>query len=396
MLLLLAERLNAVWPGLAGGQGLERITTRTALAAVATFLVALVLGPRVIGWLRRHFREPVKTASAELARLHQTKRDTPTMGGVFILGGLVAAVAVCGDWSNPFLPIAVSLALALGGVGAYDDLVKLTTERRGLSARGKFVAQCAIALAAAVLVYRWHASVDGGLTLVLPIAGRFEMGWAFVPLATLVIVASSNAVNLADGLDGLAGGCLVCGVRRVGRGGLCRGARRVGGVSGRAPYRRRRRNGGGGGRAGGWVAGVLVVQLSSGFAVHGRRRLAAAGRIVGPGGGRLPTRDLAAGDRRRVRGRGRQRDDASDVVSLDGATRFSVAPLHHHFQLRGWPEDKIVVRFWIAGGLCAILGLAGLKMHAPDVSPASQTAAERPLPAGEPPSQEPPAIAELF
>ena len=94
--------------------------------------------------------------------------------------------------------------------------------------------------------------------------------------------------------------------------------------------------------------------------------------------------------------------EAASVIVQVGWFRYSgrriflCAPLHHHFQLRGWPEDKIVVRFWIAGGLCAILGLAGLRMHGGEVRPALQVADESPTPAVTAPGQEPDAIAELF
>ncbi len=129
MLLLAAKRLSAMGPGLAGGQVLGHITPRAALAAAATFLLALLAGPRLIAWLSRRFTEPIKSASPDVERLHAAKRATPTMGGVFIIGGWLAALAIFGDWSNPYLPIAVALAVALCVLGACDDLVKLTTAR---------------------------------------------------------------------------------------------------------------------------------------------------------------------------------------------------------------------------------------------------------------------------
>ncbi len=396
MLLLLAERWNAVWPGLAGGAGLERTTSRAALAAVATFLIALVSGPLVIRWLRRRFREPVKTASADLARLHAAKNDTPTMGGVFIVCGIIAAMTVCGDWSNPYLPVAMLLTVALGAVGVYDDLVKLSTERRGMSARGKLAAQCAIAFVVAVLVYRLHATVDRGLELTLPVAGTVELGWLFVPLATLVIVASSNAVNLADGLDGLAGGCLVC---------ACGALAVVAYAAGHAEWARYL---GVPHIAGAGEMTVVAAALVGGLLAFLWFNCHPASVFMGDAGS-LPLGGLlgllAVVCRQEmllvVIGGVFVVEAASVIVQVgwfrySGRRIFRCAPLHHHFQLRGWPEDKIVVRFWIAGGLCAILGLAGLRMHGGEVRPALQVADESPTPAVTAPGQEPDAIAELF
>ncbi len=127
MFLFLIDRLMALWPSLGIWDGLEKITFRASLAALAGFTLALVCGPRLIVWLRARFREPIKNASAEVARLHHAKQATPTMGGIFIIAGIVAGTLAFGDWSNPYLPIAMLTVLALGAVGACDDLIKLTT-----------------------------------------------------------------------------------------------------------------------------------------------------------------------------------------------------------------------------------------------------------------------------
>ncbi|KKK62426.1 hypothetical protein LCGC14_3004440, partial [marine sediment metagenome] len=97
-MLYLAELLAARWPGLCHWQGLERITPRAALAALVTFVLALAGGPALIAWLTARFREPVKCDSAEIARLHRAKNATPTMGGIVIVGGLIAGLFVFGDW----------------------------------------------------------------------------------------------------------------------------------------------------------------------------------------------------------------------------------------------------------------------------------------------------------
>ena len=184
----------------------------------------------------------------------------------------------------------------------------------------------------------------------------------FVPLAALVIVGSSNAVNLADGLDGLAGGCLVCATGGVGGGGLRQRVMPSGPLTWALPHM----SGAGemlvvAAAMIGGVLGFLVVQLPPGLGLHGRHRVAAAGRVAGTAG-----RDRAAGvaagrDRRRVCRRSGQRDRASRLVSLARKRVFRCARCTITFNCTGWPEDKIVVRFWIAAALCAIAGLAALK-----------------------------------
>lgn len=375
MLPFLAERLDALWPALRRWQELDGITPRAALAAVATFLVALVGGPALIAWLAARFREPVKCASPEIARLHEAKRSTPTLGGVFIVGGLVAGTLVFGDWTNPYLPIVLAATVALGVLGACDDWIKLRTAHRGLGARSKLAAQIAIALVASFAVYRLHAPLERALELSLPLLGSFDLGWTFVPLATLVIVASSNAVNLADGLDGLAGGCLVCAAAAVAvvayAAGHAQWAEYLGipHISG----------------AGEMV--VVAAALVGGLLAFLWFNCHPASVFMGDAGS-LPLGGLlglvaviARQELLLVVIGGVFVVEAASVIVQVAVFRvarrrvFRCAPLHHHFQLKGWPEDKIVVRFWIAGALCAVAGLAGLKLQARPFSPLAETAA---------------------
>jgi phospho-N-acetylmuramoyl-pentapeptide-transferase len=375
MLLFLIDRLLAEWPHFDDLHALEKITPRASLAAVASFALALVCGPRLIAWLKTRFREPIKSASAAVATLHQAKQATPTMGGMFIIAGLVASALVLCDLSNPYLPIAVLLVLALTALGAYDDLIKLSTSKRGISARSKLLAQSAIALTASLLVYRIHGQSDAGMSLAIPfVHGTTDLGWWMIPLSTLVIVGSSNAVNLADGLDGLAGGCLVFATAALAL---------VVYASGHV----------------GWATYLHVPHVAG----AGEMVVVAAAMIGGLLGflwfnchpasvfmgdtGSLPLGGLlgllaviARQELLLVAIGGVFVVEAASVILQVGWFRFRkrriflCAPLHHHFQLKGWPEDKIVVRFWIAAALCAIVGLAGLKLHSPELSVNSQLA----------------------
>lgn len=367
MLVSLIERLIAYWPSLGDWHALETTTFRASLAALASFCLALVFGPRLIGWLRRRLREPIKCASPQVAQLHQAKQATPTMGGIFIIAGLVLGTLACGDWRNPYLPIATLLVLALGAVGACDDLIKLTTAARGLQPRTKLLAQIVVAAMVAVAVYRVHEPLDRGLELAVPLVdGGVQLGWWFVPWATLVIVGSSNAVNLADGLDGLAGGCLVCATGAVAL---------VAYASGHAE----------------WAHYLNIPHIAG----AGETIVIAAAMIGGLLGflwfnchpaqvfmgdtGSLPLGGLlgllaviARQELLLVAIGGVFVVEALSVIVQVASFRwrakrvFLCAPLHHHFQLKGWPEDKIVVRFWIAAAVCAMVGLAGLKSRVRD------------------------------
>lgn len=379
MLLILWERLGARWPAAGELFALDKITLRASLAALASFVLALVCGPRLIRWLKGHFREPIKSASAQLIQLHATKQATPTMGGLFIVGGLVASTLVFGDWTNPFVPLAMVMAAALATLGAIDDLVKLRTSARGLSPRAKILAQSAIALATALVVYRLHPEHNHGLELTLPLVEtKIALGWLFVPWSALVIVGASNAVNLADGLDGLAGGCLVCATG---------GVAIVAYACGHA----------------GWAQYLGIPHLAG----AGEMAVIAAGMIGALLGflwfnchpasvfmgdtGALPLGGLlgllaviARQELLLVVIGGVFVAEAASVILQVAFFRwkkrriFLCAPVHHHFQLQGWPEGKIVVRFWIAAALCAVLGLAGLKLRAPgSESRAQLTAAQR-------------------
>ena len=210
MFLYLLERLLAAWPGPGDLHGLDKIALRACLAALASFVLAIVCGPRWIAWLNGRFREPIKCTSAEVSRLHLPKQATPTMGGLFIVGGLVASTLAFADWTNPFVGIAMLLAVSLAATGSLRRSGKTEAAARGISPRAKLLAQSAIALVAAVLVYRSHAQ-SPALALVLPLVGT-SFNWACCssPWRWSSSSATSNAVNLADGLDGLAGGCLIC------------------------------------------------------------------------------------------------------------------------------------------------------------------------------------------
>ena len=355
------------------GSALEKITLRAALAAFCSFLLAVAIGPRCIAWLKNRFREPIKCDSPEIRQLHQTKESTPTMGGMFIVAGVLAGVLFFGDWRNGYLWIAVLLTLGLMLVGAVDDLTKLRRAANGLSPRQKLLGQAIVALLAALLLYNKQAALPGGLSMALPCSGiDFSLGYWFVPLAVVVILGSANAVNLTDGLDGLAGGCLISAT--VAMTVLVYAA----GHAGWAEYLHIPKVAGAGEMTvlgGGMIGGMLGFLW---FNCHPAQVfMGDTGSL--PLGGLLGFLALVARQELLlILVAGVFVVEAISVILQVGYYKwrkrriFLCAPLHHHFQLKGWAENQIVVRFWIAAALCALLGVASLKMNIRENGPADR------------------------
>jgi phospho-N-acetylmuramoyl-pentapeptide-transferase len=360
MLLWLLQHAASLCPA-----SLGKITARASLAALVSFLLAVILGPRSIAWLACRFREPIKSDSPEIRRLHQGKKATPTMGGLFILAGLAGSLLLAGDLTNRYLLLALGVAGGLAVLGAIDDLVKLRSDKRGLSAAGKLIGQVLVAAVAALCVYVDHAALPDGLVLPPPLNGApLSLGIGFVPLAIVVIVGSSNAVNLTDGLDGLAGGCLLFAATAM---------TLVVYAAGHSQ----------------WAAYLNIPHIAG----CGELAVLAAGMIGAVVGflwfnchpaqvfmgdtGSLPLGGLlgymavvARQELLLVLVGGVFVAEAASVILQVAWYKWRkrrvllCAPLHHHFQFRGWPESKIVVRFWIAAALCALLGTACLRIHA--------------------------------
>jgi phospho-N-acetylmuramoyl-pentapeptide-transferase len=316
------------------------------MATLVSFLLAILVGRPVIARLRRLVPEPNKSDSVTLERLHTAKQGTPSMGGLIIVGALVAAVALCGDCSLPEVWAALLVTLGLAAVGAIDDLVKLRGPKKGLSASEKLGGQFFVALIATGMLAMYGADA-GQTSRDLPFVGVVSLGWLFVPLAALVIVASSNAVNLADGLDGLAGGCVAVAaavfmimggfmaseVPAAGELTIVAGAL-LGAVLGFLRFNRHPAQifmGDTGSLPLGGLLGLLAVLLKQEllWMVVGGVFVAEAVSVM-----------LQVGWYKRTRRR-----------------LLRCAPLHHHFQFLGWPERTIVARFWTASACCGALGL---------------------------------------
>jgi len=369
MLLRLLDLLSPCVPN-AVLSALGKITFRASLAAIGAFLLAVVLGPRVIAYLGGRFREPIKSDSPTLRRLHRDKQHTPTMGGLFIIAGLISGGLLFGDLGNPYLVVSLAVVAALAALGAVDDLVKLRGKANGIPAKWKLAGQLLVSVVAAVLIYRHHAALDDGLLLRIPISGvGLWLGLWFVPLAVIVIVGASNAVNLADGLDGLAGGCLIFAAAAMTVVAYAAGHAEL------AQYLDIARIPGAGEMT---VVAAAMIGAVLGFLWFNCHPAQVFMGDTGalPLGGMLGVLAVVARQELLLLVVGGVFvAEAASVILQVGSNRcrlrkpFLCAPLHHHFQFKGWAENKIVVRFWIASALCALLGVATLKLSVNDQPP---------------------------
>lgn len=367
MLVWILEHLHPLAAGLeAHSTGDSRVflTARTASALVTSFLAAVMLGPAAIRWLKSRFRERIASASSQLNELHAAKKETPTMGGIFILAAIVAAVLIWGDLSNTYVQIGLFIAVGFGALGGLDDWVKLNTSRRGLSVRQKLVAQLVLAGVAAAWLYAEQQRHAHGTDLVWPIGNyAVPLGAGFLVWSVLVLVGSSNGVNLTDGLDGLASGCMLF------AGGAFVGLTYLAGHRVLADYLSIPYIAGSGevaillGAMVGAILGFLWFNCYPAQVFMGDTGSLPLGALLGLAA--LITRQelllLVVGGIFVI-------ETLSVLAQVGwfkttGNRLIACSPLHNHFLFRGMDEHKIVVRFWIGSALLALIAIGSLKIR---------------------------------
>jgi len=363
MLHWLLQRADFLEP-LSTGDSRVYLTARAALAAMTSFLVAWLFGPIAIAWLQRRFRERIDSASERLNELHASKHATPTMGGLFIVTAIVVAAVLCADLANPYVQQSLVLVIGFGALGARDDWVKINTARRGLTVSQKFVGQIVMGLCLAGWLYAVQREKPLGLELIGPI-GRWSisLGIGFVLWGALVMVGSSNGVNLTDGLDGLAGGCLVF------AGSAFTAITYLSGHRVMAEYLAMPYMPGAGelsilfGAMVGAMLGFLWYNCYPAQVFMGDTGSLPTGALLGYGA--LVTRQeiLLA-----IVGGVFVIETLSVILQVSwfkftGRRLILCSPLHNHFLFRGDHEIKIVVRFWIGSALLALLAVASLKIR---------------------------------
>lgn len=345
------------------------ITFRSALAAVTAFGLCLLLGPALIAYLtRKKIQERVEKKDAQpLTEIHKSKANTPTLGGLLIVTGIALATLLFGRLDNPFVWCFVYVVVSMAIVGFVDDYIKLTSPtRHGLSRRMKLFFQWLIGLIAGFELWLFAEQLGrAGTALFIPFpggGGMLELGYLYPVFAAFVIVASSNAVNITDGLDGLAAGLVVMASLAYAV---------ISYVAGRVDY-----------------AGYLHIPYVSGV---GELTIANAA-VVGAALGFLwfnchpaqifmgDTGSLALGGGIGIVALSAKQELLLFVVGAvfvletlssllqilyfkaTGKRLFRIAPYHHALQYRGLHEVKITVRFWIVAAIVALMSLAVLKL----------------------------------
>ncbi|MEY2491538.1 MAG: phospho-N-acetylmuramoyl-pentapeptide-transferase [Verrucomicrobiota bacterium] len=346
------------------------VTFRAVAAAVTAFVFSLVFGNFVIRKLiSLKVGQPIRTREEvrRLAKLHGGKQGTPTMGGVLVISAVVAASLLWARPDNRFVWLALFSMVYLGALGFADDYLKVTKKKsEGVSGRVKLVAQLALAVIVTIVFLSSPLLQVQARSLYLPFFKSpvlTNMGWATVLFFALVVVGSSNAVNLTDGLDGLAIGCTVTVALAYAFLSYAAGNFRI--------------------------AEYLQVPF---YPFSGELTVVCAA-LVGAGLGFLwfncypakvfmgDTGSLAIGGMIGVVAICCKQElllavvggvfviEAVSVIlqvlsfKLTGRRIFVMSPIHHHFELIGWKENTVIVRFWILSAIFALLGLATLKLR---------------------------------
>jgi phospho-N-acetylmuramoyl-pentapeptide-transferase len=337
-------------------------TFRSVLAGLAALALSLALGPLLI----RRFRLAGigQTIREEVPQGHQKKAGTPTMGGLLIVASCLAATLILADPRDPFIWIALFVTVSFGAIGLTDDYLKLKRGRgRGLSGPQKLVWQFGCALIAAAALF---GLMGLSRALSFPFLKRFHPMlpiWLYVPLAAVVMVGSSNAVNLTDGLDGLAIGPVMttsfCYWVFTYVAGNLKFARYLD-----VPHVE------GAGEVAIFCAALIAASM--GFLWYNAYPASMMMGDVGALalGGALGTVALLAKQELvlPIAGGIFVLEAVSVILQryyykLTHQRIFRMAPIHHHFELAGWPETLVVVRFWIISIVCALVALSTLKLR---------------------------------
>ena len=346
------------------------LTFRSGGAVMTALLISFLFGPRIIGWLKRKQGEgqPIRLDGPETHLV--TKKGTPTMGGFLILLAIVISTLLWADITSGYVWVVLFVTMGFGLIGFFDDYKKLTRRSSsGLSGRGKLLAEVAVAaVASGAIVYLTRSSPGGaalatGFTIPVFKAVLINLGIFFVPVATFVIVGAGNAVNLTDGLDGLAivpammaAGCFAIIAYLVGN-------------------------------------RIFADYLQIHHVPNVGELAVFCGALVGAGLGFLwfnaPPAMVFMGDTGSLSIGGALGavsivtkhemvlaivgglfvlETISVIVQvasfkLTGRRVFRMAPLHHHFEKKGWAEPTVVIRFWIIASILSLAGLATLKIR---------------------------------
>ena len=343
------------------------ITFRAGMAAVTTFLLCMIFGPYFIRKLKeRHIDEnALREDCPRLDPFHRHKTGTPTMGGIFIIGSIVLSVLIWADLTNRFILLTLFACVYLAVLGFVDDYLKLKRKgrgRRGLRARTKLAWQMMLGCFIGSYVY-FIPGTNTALDFPFLKGLILHLGIFYIPFVALIVVGTSNAVNLTDGLDGLAIGCILILTFALGALSYIVGNMKFSEYL-FIPFIP------GAGELTIFCAAVIgaslgflwfncypadvfmgdVGSLSLGGTIGTIAVLIKKELLLGLVGGIFVIEALSV---------------ILQVISYKTRRRrlFKVSPLHHHLQLSGWNESKIIIRFWILAIIFALLTLTTLKIR---------------------------------
>lgn len=364
-LLLYPLRDKITWLNMLG-----YISFRAAAAAITALLISFFLGPVIIRALKRHhIGETIRESGPET---HQSKAGTPTMGGLIIHLSVFVPTLLWGDLSNKYVLLTMFVTFWMAAIGFIDDYLKVVKKmKKGLVARYKLMGQVAIGVIVALFMYLYPSDPNMITATSLPFFKHvmINFGIFYAPMVILYITGFSNAVNLSDGLDGLAAGLMalasfvLLGIAYLsGRVDFSQYlgilylpttgeltvylAAMVGGLVGFLWFNSRPAEvfmGDTGSLAYGAALGTIAILLKKEvvFILVGMVFVIEALSVV-----------LQVGWFKQTKRR-----------TGTGKRLFLMAPLHHHFEEKGWPESKVVIRFWILGILCALMSMATFKIR---------------------------------
>ncbi len=355
------------------------LTFRTAFAGLTAMAIAILVGP----WLIRRLKEFQigQYIREEGPKSHQSKAGTPTMGGVLINIAILIPTLLWADLRNPFVWVAMFSVVAFGAIGFVDDFAKLRKKRNlGLTSRQKLLLQCLVSIFIAVVLVALNASGEYSTRLVVPFFKQYRPNLAFsglmphhslyvlaflpfIAFVVLVIVGSSNAVNLTDGLDGLAIGCTIIAA------GALTALTYISGHAVFATYLDIDKMPLVGELS---IFGGAMVGASIGFLWYNAHPAEIFMGDVGSlalGGAIGTVAVLIKQELLLPFIGGIFVIEALSVIlqvgsyKLRGKRIFKMAPLHHHFEQLGWSESKVITRFWILAGVFALFALTTLKLR---------------------------------
>lgn len=361
MLYLFAWYARELWSPL---NVFRYITFRAALAVVIGLSVGLWLGPRLIAKLQSlAIRQTVRE---EGPASHRVKTGTPTMGGLLVLLAMTVPVLLLADPTEPWVWVAFGTTAAFGLIGFWDDWLKVKRGKNlGLRAWEKLTLQVSVGLLAGFFVRMVAGNAPHAGKLYVPFFKEVQLplGWAYIPFVALVLVGSSNAVNLTDGLDGLAigSGIIASGTYAV----FCY----VAGHAKIAQYLQVPAVAGVGEVAVFCASLVGAASAFLWFNCHPAQVFMGDVGSLSLGAAIGISAVLAKQELALLIVGGLFVVEALSVIlqvtsfKLRRQRIFRMSPLHHHFELSGWAETQVVVRFWIVAAMCALAGLATLKLR---------------------------------